>query len=172
MTARTVARLLTAGLIAQRLGEVRFAKRNEQVARAAGAVEHGAGHYPLFFILHPAWLAGLLWESREESRPARLGWLALAILAQPARIATMRALGPQWTTRLLITPGLDRVTSGPYRFTRHPAYAVVTAELLAAPLAVRAPRTALLGSVANAALLGLVRIPAENRAEATRTPRS
>lgn len=169
VSARWAARAIVAGLIAQRLGEVRFAKANERAARAAGAVEHGAGHYPLFFVLHPAWLAGLLWESRRETRPVRLGWLAVSLLAQPARIATMRALGPQWTTRILITPGAPRITTGLYRFTRHPAYATVTAELLATPLAVRAPRTALLGTIANALLLGLVRIPAENRAEATRT---
>ncbi len=56
-----------------------------------------------------------------------------------------------------------------YRLTPHPAYAAVTLELLAAPLAVRAPRTAALATIANAALLGLVRIPAEQRAELTRT---
>lgn len=169
MSARWAARAIVAGLIVQRLGEVRFAKANEQAARAAGAVEHGAGHYPLFFVLHPAWLVGLLWESRQQTEPVRLGWLAVALLAQPARIATMRALGPQWTTRILITPGAPRVASGLYRWTRHPAYMTVTAELLATPMAVRAPRTALLGTIANALLLGLIRIPAENRAEATRT---
>jgi methyltransferase len=169
MTARTAARLLAAGLVAQRLGEVRFAKENERAARAAGAVEHGARHYPAFFVLHPAWLLGLLWESRDQDRPVRPGWLVATVLAQPARVATMRALGQQWTTRILITPGLDRVKTGPYRWLRHPAYAVVTAELAAAPLAVRAPRTALAGTVANALLLGLIRIPAEARAERTRT---
>lgn len=163
------ARIVVAALVAQRLGEVRMAKANERAARAAGAVEHGAGHYPLFFVLHPAWLVGMLIESRRATGRVRLGWLALAVLAQPARIATMRALGPQWTTRILITPGAPRITSGLYRWTRHPAYAAVTVELLATPLALRAPRTALLGSAANAALLGLIRIPAETRAEQTRT---
>lgn len=169
MSARVVARLLAAGLIVQRLGEVRYAKGNERAARAAGAVEHGARHYPAFFVLHPAWLAGLLWESRAADRPVQLPWLLLTLLAQPARIATMRALGPQWTTRILITPGAPRISTGPYRWFRHPAYAVVTAELVAAPLAVRAPRTAVLATIANVALLGLVRIPAETRAERTRT---
>ena len=169
MTSRRLARLLAAGLVAQRLSEVRFAKRNEQLARAAGAEEFGAAHYPAFWVLHPAWLVGLLVESRNDDRPPHLAWLALTLLAQPMRLATMRALGPQWTTRVLITPGLARVESGPYRFTRHPAYATVTAELLSTPLAVGAWRTALLGSLANAVLLGRFRIPAERRAEATRS---
>lgn len=169
MSPTWVARALAAALVVLRLGEIRFAKRNERTAREAGAVEFGARHYPLFFVLHPAWLAGILVESRGAEGRVRPGWLALAILAQPARLATMRALGPQWTTRVLITPGLPRVEAGPYRWIRHPAYAVVTAELLAAPLAVRADRTAGVASLANALLLGLVRIPAENRAELTRT---
>jgi methyltransferase len=168
MTSRTAARALVAGFVLQRLAEVRLAKRNERAARAAGAVEHGATHYPAFFVLHPAWLVGMLVESADEERPPRWGWLAVALAMQPVRWATMRALGPQWTTRILITPGAPRIESGLYRFTNHPAYAAVTAELLAAPLALRAPRTAAAASLANAALLGLVRIPAEERAEATR----
>jgi methyltransferase len=160
---------IAAALVVQRLGEVRFAKGNERAARAAGAVEHGAGHYPLFFVLHPLWLLGLVVESRRAGRPVRFGWLALAALAQPVRISTMKLLGPQWTTRVLITPGAPRVTRGLYRFTRHPAYAAVTVELLATPLAVGARGTALGASVANAALLGLLRIPAEERAEQTRS---
>ena len=163
-SARRAAPLVVAGLIAQRLGEIRLAKANEAWARDQGAVEHGRGHYPAFFVLHPAWMLGMLLESRRSDAPLRPGWLALALLAQPARVATMRALGRQWTTRILIVPGAARVRSGPYRYTQHPAYAVVTAELLVTPLALRAPRTAVLATLANAALLGLLRIPAENRA--------
>ncbi len=170
MKPASAARLLAAGLVVQRLGEVRWAKRNEQRARAAGAVEFGASHYPAFFVLHPAWLVGLLAESRHADAPARLGWLAAVVLMQPARLLTMRLLGDQWTTRILITPGAPRVTRGIYRWAKHPAYAVVTLELLAAPIAVRAPRTAVLATVANAILLGRFRIPAENEAERTRTP--
>src|SRR4051794_28963987 len=102
MTPRIAARLIVGALIAQRLSEVRMAKANERAARAAGAVEHGARHYPLFFVLHPAWLVGMLVESNRADGRVRLGWLAVSLLAQPVRIATMRALGPQWTTRVLI----------------------------------------------------------------------
>ena len=169
MTTRQAARALVAGFVVQRLSEVRLAKRNEQAARDAGAVEHGAAHYPAFFVLHPTWLVCMLVESADEQRPPRWGWLALALAMQPVRWATMRTLGPQWTTRILITPGAPRIESGLYRLTNHPAYAAVTTELLAAPLGLRAPRTAAAATIANALLLGLVRIPAEQRAEATRT---
>ncbi|MDQ8046746.1 MAG: isoprenylcysteine carboxylmethyltransferase family protein [Solirubrobacteraceae bacterium] len=161
---------IAGALVVQRLGEVRFAKGNERAARERGAVEFGARHYPLFFVLHPAWLVGLVAESRAAGRRVSPGWLAAAILMQPLRVSTMRLLGPQWTTRVLITPGARRVDRGLYRWFKHPAYAAVTVELLATPLAVGARRTALGGSVANLALLGLLRLPAERRAEATRTP--
>ncbi|MBO9532193.1 MAG: hypothetical protein J7513_04370 [Solirubrobacteraceae bacterium] len=170
MTSRQAGRIAAAGLILSRLAEVRLAKRNEVAAREAGAVEYGAGHYPAFFVLHPAWLAGFLAESGREARPVRLGWLLAGAAASPVRWATMRALGDQWTTRVLIRPDRAAVRTGLYRFTPHPAYAAVTLELLAVPMAVRAPRTALIASVANAVLLGVVRIPAEHRAELTRTP--
>ena len=160
---------LVGALVIQRLGEVRFAKANERAAREAGAVEHGARHYPLFFVLHFAWLAGIVWESRRAGRPFSAGWLAAAVLMQPLRIATMRTLGEQWTTRVMIRPGVSRVDRGLYRWCKQPAYGAVTVDLMVTPLAVGAVRTAAAGSLANAALLGLLRLPAERRAEATRS---
>jgi methyltransferase len=171
VTAARLARPLVAALIAMRLAEMRLARRNEKTLRAAGAVEHGTGHYPVFFVLHPLWMLGMLVEPRpQDTRPR---WALLAALAgtQAVRLWTMRSLGEQWTTRILITPGRDRVSDGPYRWMRDPAYAAVTVELACAPLAVRAPRTALLAGSANAALLA-IRIPAEHRAESTRGERT
>jgi methyltransferase len=167
VTAARLARPLVGALVAVRLAEMRLARRNERTLRAAGAVEHGAGHYPAFFVLHPLWLLGMLVEPRPGH--ARPRWTLLAALAgtQAVRMWTMRSLGEQWTTRILVAPDRGRVSDGPYRWLRDPAYAAVTVELACAPLAVRAPRTAVLAGLANAALLA-VRIPAEHRAESTR----
>ncbi|MGO8610248.1 isoprenylcysteine carboxylmethyltransferase family protein, partial [Rhizobium johnstonii] len=63
-----------------------------------------------------------------------------------------------------IVPGGERVTGGPFRYLRHPNYAVVALEMAAAPLAVGAWRTALAYTLLNAALILLVRLPAEERA--------
>jgi isoprenylcysteine carboxyl methyltransferase (ICMT) family protein YpbQ len=54
-------------------------------------------------------------------------------------------------------------TPGPYRFLRHPNYAVVTGEIAAVPLALGLPIYALVFSLLNAAVLA-IRISAENAA--------
>jgi len=62
-----------------------------------------------------------------------------------------------------VVPGLQAVTSGPYRFLRHPNYLAVVLEGIALPLVHTAWITAAVFTVANAALLR-VRIAAEERA--------
>ena len=62
-----------------------------------------------------------------------------------------------------MVPGLSAVTSGPYRFLRHPNYLAVVLEGIALPLVHTAWVTAAIFTVANAALLR-VRIAAEERA--------
>lgn len=164
MKARRLTPYLVAGLVVQRLLEVRRARANERWARERGAVEYGQEHYWLFYVLHPAWLLSLLGEGRASRRdvnwPAFLVFLAM----QPLRSWVMRTLGHYWNTKILIVPGGERVTGGPFRFVRHPNYVVVALELAAAPLAVGAWRTAAAFTLLNAALLLGLRIPAEERA--------
>ena len=45
---------------AQRLFELRLARRNERRALARGAAEWGRGHYPLIVGLHSLWLVSTL----------------------------------------------------------------------------------------------------------------
>lgn len=164
MQARRLTPFLVAGLVAQRLLEVRRARANERWARARGGVEYGQDHYFLFYLLHPAWLLSLLLEGRQSRGQVRWPALLVFLAMQPLRFWVMRTLGRQWNTKILIVPGAERVTDGPFRYLPHPNYAVVSAELAAAPLAVGAPRTALIFGLLNAALLLGVRIPAEERA--------
>lgn len=164
MKARTLAPLLLAALTLQRVLELRVARRNERWAREHGAVEYGQAHYPLFFVLHPAWMLATYLEGRRSVRRVNLLALALLLLAQPLRYWVIRTLGTYWNTRILIVPGGQRVTGGPFRHMKHPNYAVVALEIASAPLAVGAWGTALAFTVLNAALLLLIRIPAEERA--------
>jgi methyltransferase len=57
---------------------------------------------------------------------------------------------------------LGVVTSGPFRFVRHPNYAAVFTEMLALPLIHTAWITALVGSIAHAVVLSQ-RIAAEEQ---------
>ncbi|WP_245588559.1 isoprenylcysteine carboxyl methyltransferase family protein [Deinococcus pimensis] len=173
MTSRPEARSFTGArltpwlvgfIVAQRLLELRVARSNERWARERGAVEHGRAHYPLFFLLHGGWLAALLIEGRRSRARVSWGWLLLWLVMQPTRVLVIRTLGRYWNTRVLIVPGGERVRRGLFARVRHPNYLVVATELLSAPLAVGAPRTALVASLLNAALLLLIRIPLEERA--------
>jgi methyltransferase len=152
---------LIAFVVLQRFAELGLAQWNTARLRAAGGVEFGASHYPLMVALHASWLLGLwIFGHARNVDPI---WLAVFILLQTARVWVIASLGRRWTTRVIVLPGVFPVAHGPYRWFRHPNYAVVTLEIAVAPLALGLPRFALVFSAANAALL-TYRISVENRA--------
>jgi methyltransferase len=89
--------------------------------------------------------------------------LGLVVLAQALRWWCITTLGRQWTTRVIVVPGLSRVVRGPYRFLRHPNYVAVAIEGIALPLVHSAWITALTFTVLNAGLM-VVRIRDESDA--------
>ncbi|HUF47369.1 MAG TPA: isoprenylcysteine carboxylmethyltransferase family protein [Vicinamibacterales bacterium] len=158
---------LSVAVVVQRLAELRLATRNARWARAEGAVEHGAGHYPAFVVLHTAWLAGWIaegWTRGPSLTPAWPLWLAGFVFAEGLRYWAIAALGRRWNTRILVIPGRPLVSSGPYRLLSHPNYVAVAIELVSVPMVFGAWLTAAIATMANAALLLFVRIPAEERA--------
>lgn len=150
----------------QRLGELVYASRNTSALRRRGGIETGRGHYPLMVLLHASWLAAV--AAGFAARPA-LHAVPLVLYAslQPLRIWTIATLGPFWTTRVITVPGAPLVRSGPYRFVRHPNYAIVTGEIALLPLGFDQPLTAVAFSIGNAFLLAW-RIREEERALADR----
>src|SRR5690606_28907363 len=151
---------------AARLVELAVARRNERRLRARGAVEHGARHYPLFFLLHGGWFVAIA-ALADPGAPPRWGWLAAYAVLQGLRLWTMASLGAFWTTRVLTLPGERLVERGPYRWLRHPNYAVVAGELAALPLAFVLCSVALAFTLLDLALLGW-RIRVEEAALAPR----
>src|SRR5690606_20375972 len=73
---------------AARLAELALARRNERRLRARGATEFGAGHYPLFFLLHGGWFAAIALLG-DPSAPPRWGWLAAFAALQGLRAWTL-----------------------------------------------------------------------------------
>ncbi|OMJ33049.1 hypothetical protein BSZ14_05515 [Sphingomonas sp. Sph1(2015)] len=145
----------------QRLSELVIARRNTARLMAAGAREYGANHYPVMVAMHTAWLIAL-WFSVGDRAVSWPLLLAFAVL-QGMRIWVLATLGSRWTTRIIVLPGASLVARGPFRFLRHPNYAVVTAEIAVLPLTFGLFGIAALFTILNAAML-YVRIGTENRA--------
>jgi methyltransferase len=159
--------VLVALVVLERLAELVISKRHAAWAMDRGGVEHGAGHYPPMVVLHSLLLAGALGEAWLADRPfvQTLGWsmVAVVLLAQALRWWCILTLGRQWSTRVIVVPGLPLVSRGPYRWMPHPNYVAVVAEGIALPLVHGSWVTAVAFTVLNAWLL-TVRIRTEDAA--------
>jgi methyltransferase len=156
--------VLLAYLTAQRLAELWWAKQNEARLLAAGGVERGRSHLWLMILVHAAWISGL-WLLGYD-RPIESVFLALFLILQIARFWVLLTLGRRWTIRVITVPGEHLVARGPFRFLRHPNYAVVVGEIAVVPLVLGLPIFAVVFTILNLMVLA-IRIPAENAALAT-----
>ena len=145
----------------QRLGELALSRHNTSRLLARGAIEVGAGHYPLVVTLHASSLLALWIFGRDQD--VDLTAIAAFVVLQGLRLWVLATLGPRWTTRIIVLPGEPLVASGPYRYFSHPNYAVVAAEIALLPLALHLPLLAVIFTALNAAVLA-IRIRIEARA--------
>ncbi len=153
-------------LVAQRITELVWARRNEHWLRANGAREFGARHYPAMVLLHAGFLASLAFEGWQCGPRIHSHWRVLAVLLGAAlafRYWCLAALGKYWNTKIFVVPGARLLRSGPYHWFKHPNYGVVIAELLLYPLLFQAWWTLLWASALNAVMLA-IRISTENQA--------
>ena len=154
-------------LVVERLGELALSARNARRVMARGGKELGQRHFRVMTVLHTAFLVSCVAEVLLLPRPfpGALGWTAfgVALLAQAIRYWAIFTLGDRWNTRIIFLPGAEPVTSGPYRYMRHPNYLAVILELAAVPLIHGAYLTAIVFTLLNAVML-LVRIRAEEAA--------
>lgn len=167
MTMHVAAIVLLVILSLQRLAELVHAKRNACLAFARGGREYAAGHYPLIVALHVSWFIG--WISEHILRGGEMQqpwWLFVGVisLAQVMRYWTIATLGPAWNTRIIVVPGTEKVTAGPFKYVSHPNYIVVLVEFFVIPLFVGAYLTAIIATALNYLILTRIRIPAEERA--------
>ncbi len=165
--------LLWLGLIAQRLFELKLAEKNARWMKRQGGFEAGREHYPYIVGLHVLFFLAIpsevYWLDRVP--PAVWPYLLIAFLiVQGLRVWCIRSLGRYWNTRIWIVPGHTPQVRGPYRYLRHPNYAVVLAEFILFPSLFGAYITAVAGTLLNALLLLFVRIPVEEKALQEATP--
>lgn len=159
--------LLLALVALERLLELWLSRRNAARAFAAGAVEVGRRHYRVMTAFHTVFLLSCAVEPwlLDRAFPGAVGWLMLGVVgvAQGLRYWAIATLGWRWNTRIIVLPEAEPITTGPYRYVKHPNYLAVVLELLALPLVHGAWLTAIVFSVGNAAIL-FIRIRAEEAA--------
>ena len=164
---------LLAVIAVERLAELAVSQRHAAESLRRGGVEYGQGHFPVMVALHTALLVGCVVEPLALHRdfiPA-LAWpmLAVVVAANTLRWWCIATLGPRWSARVIVMPGMPLVKAGPYRWFAHPNYVAVIAEGVALPLVGSAWITACCFTALNAALL-TVRVRCETRALAAAAP--
>ena len=89
--------------------------------------------------------------------PAALSLVAAIafILAQALRVWTLRTLGKHWNISVMTSPEdtPSFVSTGPYRFIRHPNYLVVIVEIVSLPIIGGAWLSAIFFSALNGIVL-------------------
>lgn len=120
---------------ALRLIELRRSSQNERAIGASG--RPAAGHFGAMVALHAGLHLAPLAEVIVFRRRARLPWLWVGVLASATALRwwSIASLGGAWNGRGAVPDSLQVVTTGPYRYIRHPNYVAVAADFLALPLA-------------------------------------
>jgi len=140
-----------------RLYELRISRRHQQEMISRGASKVEEPRFRWMVVLHTAVLAGAACEVVFLRRPfiptLAATCLVIFVGANAVRWWVIRTLGEHWNVQVMNSTGLGVITSGPFRYVRHPNYAAVFIEMLVLPLIHTAWITALVGSVAHILVL-------------------
>ncbi len=121
-------------VLIQRGAEELYSARNTNTLLAAGAREIGRDYYPVVAATHLAWIASLFFLV-PPSAPILWPLIVIYLVLQLIRYWIIASLGRFWTHRIITLVAAPIVARGPYRYVRHPNYAVTVAETLVLPLA-------------------------------------
>ncbi|MBJ7609109.1 MAG: hypothetical protein JF887_06715 [Candidatus Dormibacteraeota bacterium] len=95
------------------------------------------------------------WPRRPRNIPVavEVGALAGLAAAECLRLSVIHTLGQSWNVTAHVSPATQVITSGPYRWLRHPNYTAVALEFVCLPVAVGAIQEAVWLSIADAMVL-------------------
>jgi methyltransferase len=140
-----------------RLVELRISRRHEREMIARGARPAPDPSFRWMVLLHAGVLAGAaaeVWFMRRPLIPALAVAMGILFLgANALRWWVIATLGKQWCVEVVDAGGLGVVSSGPFRYVRHPNYDAVFLEMLALPLMYTCWLTALVGAAAHVLVL-------------------
>ena len=167
MTPAASIALVSAAIVAiAMLGEFRVSLANEHRLLRDGAIEPPDPVYGTMRWAYPATFVVMALEGSAGAPapvPLAIAGAIVFVLAKALKFWAIASLGRRWTFRVLVLPRAPLVTSGPYRWLRHPNYVGVVGELIGFALLVGAWLTGPVSVIFFGYLLRR-RIAAEERA--------
>jgi methyltransferase len=140
-----------------RVYELQISKRHQREMLSRGAEKVSDPRFRWMVLLHTCVLLGAAVEVVFLRRPFYPAFAAVCfavfLAANVVRWWVIRTLGEHWNVQVVNSTGMGVITSGPFRYVRHPNYAAVFVEMLALPLIHCAWITAIAGSLAHILVL-------------------
>ena len=165
-----LALLALVGLL--RLAELRVSRRHQRELVGRGIEKRADPQFRWMVALHTAVLWGAAIEVVVLRRPFLPDLAApmavLFLLATGLRWWVIHTMGAHWNVEVMASGPLGVVTSGPFRWVRHPNYLAVFVELVALPLIHTAWITAFVAAAGQR--LGIAASPQGRRVGARREP--
>lgn len=149
MTFAYISLLVLVGI--ERLGELAISRRNQRQLEIQGSHKIPEPHFRYMVLLH----AGVLVAAGVEVlflHPPLIPALAipmavLFVLSNALRWWVIRTLAGHWNVEVMDSSRVGVVSSGPYRWVRHPNYVGVVAEVFSLPMIHTAWITAIAGTL-------------------------
>ena len=156
--AMTIAYLGLLGLVGiGRVVELGISRRNQRQLEKRGVRKVAEPHFRWMVLLHGGVLIAAAIEVVVLHRPLitalAIPMAVLFVLANLLRWWVIRTLAGHWNVQVMASSHVGVVTSGPYKWVRHPNYVAVAIELFSLPMIHTAWITALGGTIANLEVL-------------------
>ena len=150
---------LLLAVAALRIFELRISRRHQDRMASRGACKVKDPYFRWMAMFHTLLLIAAAAEVVFLHRPLipalAIPVSALFLGANLVRWWVIRTLGEHWNVQVVDSSRLGFISSGPFRYVRHPNYAAVFVEMIALPLIHTAWITALVGALAHVVILSL-----------------
>jgi methyltransferase len=149
MTVAYICLLVLVGI--ERLVEVAISRRNQSKLIEQGVQKIREPHFPWLVLFHAVVLVAAGAEVLFLHRPL-IPWLAISmaalfVLSNVIRYWVIYLLAGLWNIQIMDSGRVGIVTSGPYRWVRHPNYVGVVLEVFSLPMIHTAWITAVAGTL-------------------------
>jgi methyltransferase len=155
MTAAYIGLLVLVGI--GRLVELVISRRNQQQLQKQGVRKLFEPHFRWMVAVHVAILVGAGLEVLLLHRPLipalAVPMFVLFLLSNALRWWVVLTMAGHWNVEVMASSTVGVVTSGPYRWVRHPNYVGVVLEVFSLPMIHTAWITAILGTLGYIATL-------------------